>query len=113
MKFYQLKFVAPMTWFAIGFFGMTVLWLCLSCKDESEAPDKTVSVFGVPKQQVEGARFAVERCGSFQAGYGNNVREILIITDSSTGKKYLAITGTGVTELHTEKSNNNTVTKEE
>jgi uncharacterized protein YcfL len=44
-------------------------------------------------------RFSVESQGGFNAGYSNHEREILIITDTETGKKYLGITGVGVTEM--------------
>ena len=47
-------------------------------------------------------RFTVASYGTFCAGYSNNVREILIVTDTKTKKQYLAITGCGTTELRTE-----------
>lgn len=81
------------------------------CEDP-QAPDNKVPVFEVPKQQVEGARFKVERHGKFKAGYEDNEREILIITDSATERQYIGITGVGVTELHLEKSGNSTTTRE-
>lgn len=80
--------------------------------ENPQAPDSRVPVFEVPKQQVEGARFKVERHGKFKAGYEENEREILVITDSTTGRQYIGITGVGVTELHQEKSGDSTVTKE-
>lgn len=44
-------------------------------------------------------RFNVESHGTFNAGYSSHEREILVITDAHTGKKYIGITGVGVTEL--------------
>src|SRR3990172_7825846 len=61
------------------------------------APDKHVEVYSVPAQQIEGARFKVETAGKFRAGFENNVREILIISDTATGRKYIGVTGAGGT----------------
>lgn len=82
------------------------------CDDIPHAPDNKVPVFNVPKQQVEGARFKVERHGKFKAGYEDNEREILVITDNTTGRQYIGVTGVGVSELRREKSGDDTVTKE-
>jgi hypothetical protein len=51
-------------------------------------------------------KWKIETQGYFTAGYGNNPREILIIT-SPKGQRFLAITGCGVTELHEETVDNN------
>ncbi len=62
-------------------------------------------------------RFTVRSWGKFNAGYSDNVREILTLTDSFTGQEYLCITGVGVTELRKvtvgSGDNKRTVTKEE
>ncbi len=47
-------------------------------------------------------RFTIESHGKFRAGFDNNVREILTITDTKTGATYLGITGVGISELRTE-----------
>lgn len=91
---------------------MSLPLLAESGCENAQAPDSKVTVFEVPKQQVEGARFKVERHGKFKAGYEANEREILIITDSTTRHQYIGITGVGVTELRSEKSGDSTVTKE-
>lgn len=49
--------------------------------------------------EVSVGRFKIESQGSFNAGHNNNKREILLITDSETGKRYLAVTGCGVSEM--------------
>lgn len=103
--------VVPM-WFLLVSLVASLCCLGLS-SCEPQAPDKAVEVYGVPRQQTEGARFVVERHGMFRAGFDNNNREILIITDTETKKKYLGITGVGVTEMRTESDGNNgTVTRE-
>jgi hypothetical protein len=85
----------------------------VSCNEQPEqAPDAKREVFDVPKQQVEGERFTVVSHGRFKAGFENNVREILIITDTQTKRAYLGITGVGVTELRTEKEGKHDVTVE-
>jgi hypothetical protein len=76
------------------------------------AKDNAVPVFDVPRQQVEGARFKIETAGRFRAGYENNEREILIITDSANGRQYIGITGVGVTELHSEMIGKSTAIRE-
>jgi len=50
--------------------------------------------------------------GTFNAGYGDNVREILILTDNKTGIQYLSVTGCGTTEMRSEKSGKSTKTVE-
>ena len=89
-----------------------LLLLALAGCDDGTAPDGTKAVDKVPKQLVEGSRFKVESQGEFKAGYDNTVREILIITDTKTGKEYLGITGVGVSELMRESDGENTFTRE-
>ncbi len=61
-------------------------------------PDKFEQPVTAPAEGPH-QRFQAELQGRFYAGYGNHQRDIMLITDTSTGKKYLAITGVGVTEL--------------
>lgn len=82
--------------------GLVGLSLVLSGCELDPPPDKSVEVFAVPAQQVEGARFRIERHGKFKAGYQNNEREILVIVDTETKRTYLGITGVGVAELRTD-----------
>lgn len=58
-------------------------------------------------------RFLVQSYGKFEAGYGSNEREILVITDTASKIQYLAITGCGTTELRTVTEGETTVTREE
>jgi hypothetical protein len=58
-------------------------------------------------------RFTVESRGGFHAGYDENVREIMIVTDTQTGIQYLAVTGCGTTELRRVQRGKVTVTEEE
>uniref|UniRef100_A0A6M3IT57 Uncharacterized protein n=1 Tax=viral metagenome TaxID=1070528 RepID=A0A6M3IT57_9ZZZZ len=59
---------------------------------------------GTPKIRVNRSKeerptgWIIDSQGVFHAGYGRHDREILIIV-SPEGKKYLAITGCGVTEV--------------
>jgi hypothetical protein len=80
---------------------------------EREARKATpVEVEKVTELEPGKSRFTVESHGKFKAGYDNNVREIVVVTDHESGKHYLGITGVGITELRTEKSGDTNVTKE-
>lgn len=57
-------------------------------------------------------RFTVTKHGTFNAGFDNNVREIIIITDTTTKRTYLGITGVGVSEMRSEQSDETTYTRE-
>ncbi len=86
--------------------ALSILALALTgCRDVEE-----VAVSTPPEK---GTRFNVQSQGAFEAGYGNHPREILILTDTKTGKQYLAVTGCGTTEMHTEGSGKNAHTVEE
>lgn len=70
--------------------------LCLTGCD-MPAPTGEVRQSRVSQKQAEGTRFIVESYSCFQAaGYQ---REILVITDTRTGKEYLVIAGCGVEEM--------------
>lgn len=58
-------------------------------------------------------RFKVESFGEFYGGYGNNRREIFIVTDTETSVQYLAITGCGTTQMREEYDGHVYNTKEE
>jgi len=64
--------------------------LC-GCTDESNIPVKRNT------EKLE-SRFSIESKGSFSAGYQHQSREVLILTDSKTGRQYLLVTGCGATE---------------
>lgn len=92
-----------------------LLFLCLAlcgCERPYVEPTNAKGVELPPVAGVEGPRFQVETQGKFWAGYDNNVREILIITDTKTGEQYLGITGVGISDLRKEKVGKNTFTKE-
>lgn len=52
-----------------------------------------------PAMVEKSDRFKISSHGSFAAGHGAHIREILIIKDTKTGKEYLGVTGVGVTEI--------------
>jgi len=82
------------------------------CDEGNLAVDGEKPVEKLPAHLVEGSRFRVESQGEFRAGFDDNKREILIITDTKTGKEYLGITGVGISELRSESDGENTHTKE-
>lgn len=53
--------------------------------------------FGISENKT--ARFMVTSYGRFKAGHNDNDREIMVVTDSETGQKYLFLTGCGGTEM--------------
>lgn len=80
---------------------LAILVILSGCDGDPKAvPEIDKTIAPVAAEKLE--RFTVESQGQFYAGYGDNRREILIITDKTTGQKYIGITGCGVTELHTE-----------
>jgi hypothetical protein len=86
---------------------VALLFLC-GCEEEKIIEKKNaISVEKAPE------RFEVTSYGSFQAGYDNNKREILILKDKNSGKEYLAITGCGVSELHQESNGKTVVVRED
>ncbi len=100
------------TFYALMFvFGVTctaILMLALAgCRDVEEIEVQS------PGEKNTSTRFTAESQGAFKAGYGDHTREILLITDTRTGKKYLAVTGCGVTELWQETEGKHTRTVEE
>jgi hypothetical protein len=66
---------------------------------DCDLPEKLPVQKKIAAEKKPSKRFTLESFGSFDAGYSLNTREILIITDTETKKKYLAITGCGVTEM--------------
>lgn len=80
---------------------LPILFLLVGC-DES---DYKLAVKREEPAEKPKTKWKVEGQGYFKAGYGNNPREILIIT-SPAGKKYLAITGCGVAEIHEQDDGN-------
>lgn len=83
-----------------------LLHVVAGCEDTSKYAEPAPAYRPVIKFTSDDApppkRFEVDSYGYFRAGYQSNTREILIIKDKDTGNYYLAITGCGVTELHTE-----------
>lgn len=82
--------------------GLLVAFVTLSGCTETSTPVPQIEKSIAPNSAEKLERFNVESQGEFYAGYGGNRREILIVTDKTTGQQYLGITGCGVTELHTE-----------
>lgn len=80
--------------------GLSIL--LIGCEPNPNEGER--EVYAAPARQAEGGtpRFRVETCGRFKAGYENAEREILIITDTYSERKYLGITGVGITELQQE-----------
>lgn len=64
--------------------------------------DEKIEVKHIGTTEDTSQRFEVYSYGEFNAGYGNNKREILVVKDTKTDVEYLAITGCGTTELITE-----------
>lgn len=86
--------------FGVGICGIWAGWGFLSwIRSDSSSRMVQISRLKAAEQQN---RFLVESYGAIHAGYGDHMREILIITDSKTGKQYLTVTGCGTTELWTE-----------
>lgn len=82
------------------------------CNDQAPAlPADTVQ--GRTPMGAEGARFVAMSHGSIYGGYGSHPREVFVLTDRTTGRQYLVVTGAGCTELWTEKSGKTTKTVEE
>ena len=87
-----------------------VFLILAGCSDDG-VPIVNKSLPPVPAEKT--TRFLVQSQCKFQAGYNDNIREILIVTDTTTNNKYLAITGCGVTELREVTTGKTTVTREE
>lgn len=82
--------------------AIIVLMGLLGC-GEIEKSDNYIPVLPPTSKKVEAeiinSRFTIRSFGKFKAGYNDNEREILIITDTETKKEYLSITGCGTTEV--------------
>lgn len=88
----------------LGVAGLFFICMAVTSCDvshESVAPSNELTVYDVPAVN-EGQRFTVTKHGKFDAGFGNNTREIVIITDTQTKRTYLGVTGVGVTEMRSE-----------
>lgn len=72
-------------------------FLC-GCEDNKTITNEK-ALDSAPVPELEGPRFKVETQGSFKAGFENNKREILIITDKKSGRQYLCITDASIAEL--------------
>ena len=77
--------------------GAALCGVLVGCDETPKGAER--AIYDAP--QSEG-RFTIESHGKFKAGYQSNTREILILTDTKTGRQYLGITGVGVSELVTE-----------
>lgn len=93
-----------------------LLLLVCGCGDKKASKHRTeeIKVSRALEQQTEDAdlRFTAVAHGYFNGGFENHKREIFIVTDNETGKKYLTITGAGVTELWEETETNVTIDHE-
>jgi hypothetical protein len=71
----------------------------VGCDDKKAPTDVEIKPRPIPLEQPSQKRFVIESQGSVEAGYNNCVREVLIITDTKTGRTYLAVTDCGITSL--------------
>lgn len=69
--------------------------LLAGCEPTPSLPVKQNVTVEKPLQD----QFTIESFGKFHAGYGDNEREIIVITDTKTGKRYLGITDTGLMKM--------------
>lgn len=83
-------------------FVMIITSVTLAGCDEPQVEQGPSPAAVVDRGDAHTNRFGVERFGEFRGGFGNHVREILVVHDRATGRDYLAITGCGATELWTE-----------
>lgn len=72
---------------------------CEDAKDPRQIPVTEQKAATPIVVETPTPRFKVESQGYFEAGLENHKREIIIITDTKTGKEYLGITGVGVSEM--------------
>jgi len=77
-----------------------------------DSPIDEIRVYRADEKNEVPTGWVIDSQGTFRAGFHSNVREILYIT-SPDGRKFLVITGCGVTELRRENNGNQTVTVEE
>lgn len=108
----KLTFLETMIVLAILALAMLVPGCGDPVPQKPEPPDLEKKVAAAERPERQSTRFSVESHGVFKAGYDDNKREILVVTDAETGIQYLSITGCGTTELRSEKSGKSTVTKE-
>lgn len=64
----------------------------------SDGSIKIVNQTQYQPRNITDSRFMVKSFGGFNAGHNDHYREILEITDVVTGKKYIGITGVGISE---------------
>ncbi len=82
------------------------------CDKPAPEPPELVKTISTTPEKPTLHRFTVESFGTFCAGYDNNKREILIVTDTQTGTQYLTITGCGTMEMRRESDGDSSVTRE-
>ena len=56
----------------------------------------------MPKPEQVAKPFTAEFRGEFNGGFQNHIRQIFVLTDTETGRKYLTVTGCGTCELSQE-----------
>jgi hypothetical protein len=105
-SFFAVSFVLSYCLIIVGMFVSVV------CGSGSPAENTPITPEQKPIYDDTG-RFTVHSFGRFYGGFDNNEREIFIITDTTTKKQYLAITGCGTTELKLKVSDKFTNTVEE
>src|SRR5262245_39653768 len=103
------KFFTALAGVSIGI-SMMVLFLTLPGCD---AGGKDKVRLDVQRPAQKAGRFKIESHGIFRAGYQNNEREIMVITDSETGVQYLAVTGCGTTQIINQQSGKTSTKVEE
>lgn len=94
-----------------------LIWLS-GCDEPPPPPDpylhkQTDGIKPDGAKEIPRQRFSFEYHGRFEGGYGGHRHDIMVITDTKTGRKYLSITGAGTTELSDEKQGRTNVTTED
>ena len=94
MKKIYLLLLLPLVLLLLGASG---------CDETTEMKNvKYVPIQSIPTTNVVEKlkeRFVVTSQGSFNAGYDNTLREVLLVKDTFTGEEYLAITDTSLIKL--------------
>lgn len=75
---------------------LALLLLLASC-DTEVSVSSAVKFTSAPTNSV--TRFEIQSQGTFNAGYNNSSREVLIIKDTKTGQEYLGITDVSLIKL--------------
>jgi hypothetical protein len=102
----ETKFNRRMSIASVVIIGALVVMLlrgggCVPEKIEKLDPVAT-PVQVVDANRTDVTRFKIEHMGSFNAGYQERVRDLMVVTDTKTGAEYLAITDCSIIRLKDE-----------